>query len=137
MKPRPSAFGSRSLLLQIIRQIILSILLIQMVFPVGFASRAYAGSQSSPSGASNPGADSDGDGWTDDEEADEGTDPNQVDSDSDGVNDPEDGWPREAALHPSRIPVSHYAVLEIARDTKSADSGENNYGIDMDSKGEV
>ena len=59
-------------------------------------------------------ADTDDDGLSDSEEAEEGTDPKRKDSDDDGLNDNKDGWPLEKFLKSPRLPVARYAVIERA-----------------------
>ena len=55
--------------------------------------------------------DTDQDGLSDGEEADEGTDPLKKDTDGDGVVDGKDGWPLERNIKTARLPVPRYAVM--------------------------
>lgn len=59
--------------------------------------------------------DSDGDGLTDAEEAVRGTDPRDMDgdTDNDGVLDPDDGWPRTKWITAKRSLDSKYAVIRL------------------------
>lgn len=57
--------------------------------------------------------DPDGDGLTNDEEAEAGTDPMDPDTDDDGVVDGEDGWATADILAPPRLPKANYAVLML------------------------
>jgi len=63
------------------------------------------------SGEENAPADSDGDGWTDAQEQDAGTDPFRVDTDGDGYRDPEDPDPLDPYVPPaSQTPTPTPAV---------------------------
>lgn len=57
--------------------------------------------------------DNDMDGLTNQQEADEGTDPNNPDTDGDGVPDGQDAWPNEKLLSFSRIGTPAYAVIDL------------------------
>ncbi len=57
--------------------------------------------------------DNDMDGLTNRQEADEGTDPNNPDTDGDGVPDGQDAWPNEKLLSFSRIGTPAYAVIDL------------------------
>ena len=59
------------------------------------------------------GNDADGDGLTNAEEIAAGTDPNNPDSDGDGVPDGLDGWPLDPDLHPPRLPAASYALIDL------------------------
>lgn len=57
--------------------------------------------------------DTDGDGFSDAEEAVRGTDPRDTDTDNDGVLDPDDGWPRHAWITVAPLPEVRYAVVRL------------------------
>jgi PGF-CTERM protein len=63
-------------------------------------------------------ADSDGDGWSDEKEQEMGTNPYSVDSDSDGLNDPEDPnptVPEEQKKTPGfQVPFALAGLLAVA-----------------------
>ncbi|MFA6287401.1 MAG: hypothetical protein WC661_08440 [Opitutaceae bacterium] len=67
-----------------------------------------------PAAAFDGSADSDDDGLTDAQEAAMGTDPHNADTDGDGVNDPDDGWPRHAWITNAPLPEVRYAVVRLA-----------------------
>ncbi len=67
-----------------------------------------------PNGTDPNSIDSDGDGLSDAEEAELGTDPLIKDTDGDGYTDLVDGWPRDPDLYPPRLPNPHYLVVPLA-----------------------
>jgi hypothetical protein len=61
----------------------------------------------------NSGGDKDGDGLTNEEETTLGTNPNNPDTDSDTVNDGEDGVPLDGQLKFFRVPEINYAIINL------------------------
>ena len=73
----------------------------------------------------DPGADPDGDGLTNTEEAGAGTDPMNPDSDGDGVLDGQDGYPNDPDLSPPRLSPAHYALVDLGE----LENGYYNYSL--------
>ncbi|MEM6886088.1 MAG: hypothetical protein AAF571_13760, partial [Verrucomicrobiota bacterium] len=73
--------------------------------------------------------DTDGDGLTNLEEVQWGTNPNLADSDGDTVDDGEDGWPLLSQLAPPRLEVPQYAIIEL--------SDQPSDGLSVNDSGEV
>jgi hypothetical protein len=61
----------------------------------------------------NPLADSDHDGLSDQDEYRLGTDPNNPDTDGDGVPDGRDGWPNDDLVNVPPLPEYSYAVIDL------------------------
>ena len=72
------------------------------------------------------GEDPDNDGLTNLQEYVAGTDPHSSDSDGDGVPDGDDGWPKEAALSPPRVPATRYVIIDLGQYRVPQDL--NNFG---------
>ena len=64
----------------------------------------------------NPKADDDGDGLTNSEEFDLGTDPTNPDTDGDGRLDGDDIWPTSKVLDGPRVPETRYVAIETGFD---------------------
>jgi probable HAF family extracellular repeat protein len=74
---------------------------------------------------SSPYGDNDHDGLTNLQEYLAGTDPNNPDTDGDGVLDGEDGWPFDPDFSPPRIPDSHYALIDLGPGVATALNNNN------------
>jgi probable HAF family extracellular repeat protein len=64
--------------------------------------------------------DADHDGLTNLQEYEANTDPNNPDSDGDGVLDGQDGWANDPDFSPPRLPDSHYALIDLGPGTANA-----------------
>lgn len=77
---------------------------------VGPASGSGSGSLMPPPNSD----DTDGDGLSNYEESQRGTDPTKPDTDGDGVNDAADGWPTAPWITAAPLPDVRYAVLKLS-----------------------
>jgi hypothetical protein len=81
-----------------------------------------------PPGQDGPADNPDNDGLTNQEEIEAGTDRTKADTDEDGVDDGDDGWPQAKFLNTPRLPVWRYAVVELVNDNQAYPIALNNRG---------
>lgn len=82
--------------------------------------------------------DSDDDGWSNQQEAELGTDPGKQDTDDDGVNDPLDGWPQDRNLTHKRVAES-YALVDLSDQLTypTTNTGYYKTSVQVDDRGSV
>jgi probable HAF family extracellular repeat protein len=73
----------------------------------------------------SPYGDADHDGLTNLQEYLAGTDPNNPDTDGDGVPDGQDGWPFDPDFSPPRIPDVRYAIIDLGAGVANALNNNN------------
>jgi hypothetical protein len=80
------------------------------------STNAAGSSSSADSGQTaelEPSGDKDNDGLSNAEEIEYGTEPDIPDTDEDGTDDGPDGWARDKAMSPPRLPETRYAVIDL------------------------